>query len=198
MHQIDPDAFVAPGVELYGRIRIARGCSLWPNTVIRAEANDVEIGRLTNLQDFVMVHIGYDHPVRIGAFCSITHHATIHGATVEDACLIGINAVVMDGAVIGRGTIVAPGAVVVEGMEIPPHSIVAGVPAKVIKQRDSERGNRLNAWQYHRNARAFERGEHRAWDGPGYEEWLRWIEAEVAADRDLEAGFDPRLDPGEG
>ena len=198
MHQIDPDAFVASGVQLYGAIRVAQGCSLWPNAVIRAEANEVEIGRLTNLQDFVMVHIGYDHPVRIGAFCSITHHATVHGATIEDACLIGINAVVMDGAVIGRGSIVAPGAVVLEGAEIPPHSIVAGVPAKVIKQRDSERGNRLNAWQYHRNARAFARGEHRAWDGRGYDDWLQWIEAEVAADRDLAPGFDPRLDASRG
>jgi len=195
MQQIDSGAFVAEGVQLYGQIQVANGCSLWPNAVIRAEANSVSIGRFSNLQDFGMVHIGYDHPVEIGAFCSITHHATVHGAVIEDACLVGINAVVMDGAVVGRGSIVAPGAVVLEGTQIPPHSIVAGVPGKVLKQRDSERENRLNAWQYYRNARAYGRGDHRTWDGTEYEDWVRWIEAEVAADRDLELGFDPRVDP---
>ena len=97
---------------------------------------------MTNLQDFVMIHVGYQEPTTIGDFCSITHHATVHGATVEDDCLIGINAVVMNGAVIGRGSIVAPGAVVTEGTIIPPHSIVAGVPARVVKTRDCTRENR--------------------------------------------------------
>ena len=194
MLEIDPSAFVADGVQLYGKIHIAANCSLWPHAVIRAEANHVRIGRFSNLQDFGMVHVGYDHATEIGAFCSVTHHAIVHGATVEDACLIGINAVVMDGAVIGRGSIVAPGAVVVEGKKIPPHSIVAGVPAKVIKQRDSERENRLNAWQYYRNSRAFVRGDHRSWDGDEYRGWVRWITGEVEADRDLDPAFDPRVD----
>jgi carbonic anhydrase/acetyltransferase-like protein (isoleucine patch superfamily) len=194
MQQIDPSAFVAPGVQLYGKIRIEAQCSLWPHAVMRAEANHVALGRLTNLQDFGMIHVGYDDATEVGAFCSITHHATVHGAVVEDACLIGINAVVMDGARIGRGSIVAPGAVVALGKEIPPHSIVAGVPAKVIKQRDCERENRINAWQYYRNARAFERGEHRSWDGDDYRQWRSWISAEVEADRDLAPDFDPRVD----
>lgn len=193
MKSVDPSAFVAPGVQLYGKIEIAAGCSLWPQAVVRAEAQHVSIGRLTNLQDFGMVHIGYDVPTEIGAFCSITHHATVHGATVEDACLIGINAVVMDGARIGRGSIVAPGAVVVEGTQVPPHSIVAGVPAKVRRERDCERENRLNAWQYFRNARAFARGDHRAWSGDEYERWIAWIRAEIEADRDLAPDFDPGL-----
>jgi len=101
--------------------------------------------------------------------------------------------VVMDGAVIGRGSIVAPGAVVLEGAEIPPHSIVAGVPAKVIKQRDSERENRMNAWQYYSNARAYLRGEHRAWEGHAHRVWVDWIRDEIAADRDLAEDFDPRV-----
>ena len=194
MLEIDPSAFIADGVQLYGKIQIAARCSLWPHAVIRAEANHVRIDRLSNLQDFGMVHVGYDHATEIGAFCSVTHHATVHGATIGDACLIGINAVVMDGAVIGRGSIVAPGAVVVEGKEIPAHSIVAGVPGKVIKQRDSERENRLNAWQYYRNSCAFGRGDHRTWDGDEYRGWLRWITSEGEADRDLDLAFDPRLD----
>lgn len=171
MQQIDPSVYVAPSAELYGRIQMGEGSSLWPNCVVRSECQDVRVGRMTNLQDFVMVHVGYDHPTVIGDFCSITHHATIHGAVVEDDCLIGIQATVMDGAVIGRGSIVAPGAVVREGMVVPPESIVAGVPAKVIKQRDSTAENRLNAWHYHRNAQAYKGGEQRAWDGEEYERW---------------------------
>jgi carbonic anhydrase/acetyltransferase-like protein (isoleucine patch superfamily) len=168
MQTIDPTVWIAPSAELYGRITIGADSSLWPKCVIRAEAQEVRIGRHTNLQDFVMIHVGYDAPTVIGDFCSITHHATVHGARVEDACLVGINAVLMDGAVIGRGSIVAPGAVVTEGTIIPAGSIVAGVPAKVIKQRDSTADNRLNAWLYWRNARAYRTGDQRAWDGPDY------------------------------
>ncbi len=140
MQDIDPSAWIAPSAELYGRITIGEGSSLWPQAVIRAECQEVRIGSHTNLQDFVMIHVGYDHPTRIGDFCSITHHATVHGAVIEDDCLIGINAVVMDGAVIGRGSIVAPGAVVTEGTIIPPHSIVGGVPAKVPRRATKPRG----------------------------------------------------------
>jgi carbonic anhydrase/acetyltransferase-like protein (isoleucine patch superfamily) len=119
-----------------------------------------------------MVHVGYEEPAIIGDFCSITHRATIHGATIEDECLIGIHAVVMNRAVIGRGSIVAPGAVVTEGTLIPPHSIVAGVPARVVRSRDASAENRLNALLYQRNARGYRRGDHRAWEGADHERWL--------------------------
>ncbi|MCA9512264.1 MAG: gamma carbonic anhydrase family protein [Myxococcota bacterium] len=188
------DVFLAPGAQLYGAVEIADRGSVWPHAVVRAEANRVAVGRVSNLQDFAMLHVGYEHSTVIGAFCSVTHHATVHGAIVEDACLIGINAVVMDGAVIGRGSIVAPGAVVREGTVVPPHSIVAGVPAKVLKTRDSERENRLNAWQYFRNARAYARGDHRAWEGRAYRGWLEWMRDAIAADRDLAPDFDPRVE----
>jgi carbonic anhydrase/acetyltransferase-like protein (isoleucine patch superfamily) len=164
--------WVAPSAELYGRITIGEGSSVWPQTVIRAECQEVRVGHHTNLQDFVMIHVGYDDPTVIGDFCSITHRAVVHGATIEDDCLVGIGAVIMDRAVIGRGSIVAPGAVVIEGTVIPPGSIVAGVPAKVIKARDSARENRLNAWNYWRNSRAYANGEHRAWDGPEFRRFL--------------------------
>lgn len=181
-----PDSvWIAPGAQLYGAITLAEHVSVWPNAVLRAECQAIAVGPMTNLQDFVMVHVGYDHPTRIGAFCSITHHATIHGATIEDHVLVGIGATIMDGAVIGRGSIVAGGAVVPEGTVFPPHSIVAGVPAKVVKQRDSARANRLNAWLYRRNAEHYRQGLHRAWDGPEYAAWLAAKQAEVEADGDL-------------
>ena len=185
MSSIHESVFLAPQVQLYGEILIGHGSSLWPNAVIRAEAQQVEIGRYTNIQDFVMIHVGFDHPTWIGDFCSITHHTTIHGCRIEDHCLVGINAVIMDGAVIGEGSIVAGGALVTEGSRFPPQSIIAGLPAKKIGQRDSRKANRLNAWQYHRNAQAYRAGEHRSWDGPEYEEWLAQKRTEIERDSDL-------------
>jgi len=183
---IHESVFIAEGAQLYGRIEIGEGSSVWPNVVMRAESQSIRIGRYTNLQDFVMVHIGFDDPTEIGDFCSITHHSTIHGCRIEDHCLVGINAVIMDRAVIGAGSIVAGGAFVTEDSVFPAGSIIAGVPAREIGQRDSARVNRLNAWQYHRNAQAYARGEHRAWDGEEHATWLAEMRAEVETDRDLE------------
>ncbi|HXK21312.1 MAG TPA: gamma carbonic anhydrase family protein, partial [Myxococcota bacterium] len=164
---------------------LAEGVSLWHHVVMRAECQQIRVGRMTNVQDFVMVHVGYDDPTTIGEFCSIAHHATVHGCTIEDHCLVGVGAVVMDGAVVGRGSIVAGGAVVTEGKKFPPGSILAGVPAKVIAARDSARENRLNAWLYHRNACFTRRGDYRAWDGPEFEAWRKAKLAEIESDRDL-------------
>ncbi len=185
MQDFHESVWIARSAEIYGRVTLGPAVSVWPQCVIRAECQEVRVGRMTNLQDFVMIHVGYDDPAVIGAFCSITHRATIHGATVEDHCLVGIGATLMDGAVIGRGSIVAPGAVVTEGKVIPPGSVVAGVPARVIRERDCSRENRRNAWNYHRNALAYARGEHRAWDGPAFQAWAAAKAREVEADGDL-------------
>ncbi|MEM7410516.1 MAG: gamma carbonic anhydrase family protein [Myxococcota bacterium] len=185
LQTIDPSCWIAPTAELTGKITLAADVSVWHNVVMRAECHEIEVGRMSNIQDFVMIHIGYEFPTRIGAFCSITHHATVHGCTIEDHCLVGINAVIMDGAVIGKGSIVAGGAMVPEGREYPPGSIIAGVPAKVIAERDSARANRLNAWQYHYNAERTRNGEQRAWTGPDYRRWLEAKAAEIERDADL-------------
>ncbi len=185
MQSIDPSVWLAPGVQVYGKVAIAEHASLWPHAVIRAEAQSVRIGRYTNLQDFAMVHVGYDASTVIGEFCSITHHATVHGATIGDHCLIGIGATIMDGAVIGKGSIVGGGALVPEGKVFPPGVVIVGIPAKVIAERDSSRENRLNAWLYHRNASFYRRGDHRAWDGPEYRAFLEAKRAEIEDDHDL-------------
>jgi len=150
--EINPDIFIAATAQIFGNVQIGAESSIWPNVVIRAECQHVHVGRYTNLQDFVMIHVGYEHATEIGDFCSIAHHSTIHGCKIEDDCLVGINAVVMDGAVIGRGSIIAGGAMIREDAKFAPGSIVAGVPARQIGERDSARANRRNAWQYHWNA----------------------------------------------
>jgi carbonic anhydrase/acetyltransferase-like protein (isoleucine patch superfamily) len=182
---IHDSAWIAPSAQLYGKIAVGEGSSIWHNVVARAECEEIRIGRMSNVQDFVMIHVGYDFPTAIGDFCSITHHATVHGCTIGDHCLVGIGAVIMEGVVIGAGSIVAGGAVIPEGKSFPPGSIIAGVPARSIAERDSARANRLNAWLYHRNAEAYREGRHRAWDGAEFEAWRDAKRAEVEADRDL-------------
>jgi len=190
MQSIHASAWIAPSAQIFGRVSIGAGSSVWHNAVARAECQEIRIGRCSNVQDFAMIHVGSDHPTLVGDFCSVAHHATIHGCTLEDAVLVGVGAVVMDGAVIGAGSIVAVGAVVPEGTTFPGGSILAGVPAKRIGERESARANRMNAWLYHRNAAAYRRGEHRAWDGPDFEAWRRAKQAEVDADLDLAAALE--------
>ncbi len=176
MASIHPDAWVSEDARIFGDVSLGEGASLWPFSVIRAECHHVHIGRFSNIQDFAMVHIGYSNATEIGDYCSIAHNVTVHGATIEDNCLIGIGAVLMDGAVIQIGSIVATGAVVTEGTNFPPRSVIAGTPAKVIASRNSTAANRLNALKYAQNATAYRQGNHRAWHGQEYEDWLRAAE----------------------
>jgi carbonic anhydrase/acetyltransferase-like protein (isoleucine patch superfamily) len=185
MQAIDPSAWIAPSAQIFGKVAIGAGSSVWHNAVLRAECMEIRIGRMTNLQDFVMIHVGYGDATTIGDFCSIAHHATVHGCTLGDAVLVGVGAVIMDGAVIGAGSIVAGGAVVPEGRRFDPGSVIAGIPAKQIAQRENARANRMNAWLYHRNAQCYREGRHRAWEGEEFEAWRRAKQAEVDADRDL-------------
>ena len=98
---LDNPAFIHESAWLYGKVTIGPGASVWPNVVTRAETYEIRIGARTNIQDFVMIHVGAASPTIVGEDCSITHHATLHGCTIGDRCLIGINATIMDGAKIG-------------------------------------------------------------------------------------------------
>ena len=165
-------AFVHPSVHAYGQVTAHEGSSLWINAAIRAEAAHVAIGRYTNIQDFVMIHTDPGRPVVIGDYCSITHHATIHGSTIGHNVLIGINATVYGGSHIGDNSIVGQHAYVKDGTIVPANSIVVGSPAKVIRMANNWVANRMNALFYHRNALAYASGDHRAWEGPAFEAWL--------------------------
>jgi carbonic anhydrase/acetyltransferase-like protein (isoleucine patch superfamily) len=178
-------AYIDPTARVYGSVEIGQGSSLWPYAVIRAEGFAVRIGRLSNLQDHVMVHIGDRAPTIVGDHCSIGHRAVLHGCTVGDNCLIGIGATVMEGAMIGENSIVAAHSYVANNTAVPPNSIVMGTPARVVRTANSFVGNRVNAMLYHRNALAYVNGNHRAWDGPEYEaevrRWRQDAERECAA-----------------
>ena len=179
---LDAAAYIHPSAAIYGKVRLHEGSSVWCNAVIRSEAAYVEVGAYSNLQDFVMIHTDPGRPVVIGRNCSVTHHATLHGCTIGDDVLIGINATVYGGAVIGSGSIVGQHAYVKDGTIVPPNSIVVGSPAKVIRTFDSRVPNRVNAAFYHRNAFAYARGEHRAWDGPEFDAWMAETIARISAE----------------
>ncbi|MEE2688510.1 MAG: gamma carbonic anhydrase family protein [Pseudomonadota bacterium] len=174
-------AYVDPTARLYGKISLGEGCSLWPYSVIRAEALDVQIGRYVNMQDHSMIHIGYDTGVVIGDYCSITHKATIHGALIGENTLVGINATVMDGAKIGANCIVGGHCLVPEGMQVPDNSVVVGVPAKVVRTENNFISNRRNAMIYHWNAVAFAKGDHRSWGSKAFMAREPQIQAEIEA-----------------
>ena len=161
-------AYVDPSALLFGTVNVGEGASIWPYVVVRAESDAVEIGAHVNLQDHVMVHVGFGSGTSIGAYSSITHRVVLHGCTIGENCLIGIGATIMDRAVIGANCIVAGHTFVREDAVIPPNSIVMGTPGKVVATRNNFVANRLNAWLYHRNALAYARGDHRAWSGDDY------------------------------
>ena len=158
---IADSAWVHDTALLYGKISLGEESSVWPHVVMRSEMYHIEIGARTNIQDFVMVHVGGMTPTIVGDDCSITHHVTLHGCKIGDKCLIGINATIMDGAVIGNNCIVAGHAIVTEGSVFPDNSIIAGSPAKLVKERDSGAANAMNAAFYVQNAKNYAKGVHR-------------------------------------
>lgn len=163
-------AFIHPSALLYGDITIERGATVWPNVVMRAEMYRIVIGANTNIQDFVMIHVGDGADTIVGANCSITHHVTLHGCTIGDNCLIGIGATIMDNCTIGENTIVAGGSFLKERTVIPPNSIVMGTPGKVVRIRNNARANAMNAFMYRKNGEAYSRGEYRAWSSDTFRE----------------------------
>jgi carbonic anhydrase/acetyltransferase-like protein (isoleucine patch superfamily) len=148
--RVDPAAWLAPTATVIGAVTLAAGSSVFYGAVLRADGDRIEIGAGTNLQDNVVVHVDRGRPAVLGAGVSVGHNAVLHGCTVEDDCLIGMNATVLNGAVIGAGSLVAAGTVVLEGTVVPPGSLVAGVPGKVRRElTDEERaGIRRNAETY--------------------------------------------------
>jgi carbonic anhydrase/acetyltransferase-like protein (isoleucine patch superfamily) len=125
--------FVADGAVVIGDVEIGEESSVWFHTVIRGDIHRIRIGRRTNVQDHCTLHVTRNDPLAVGSHVTIGHRAVVHGCTVEDLSLIGIGAVVLDGAVVGRGSVIGAGAVVTPGTVVPPHSLVLGVPGKVVK-----------------------------------------------------------------
>lgn len=141
--EIDPSAFVHDEAIVIGRVRLGARVSVWPTAVIRADSEVVSIGAESNVQDGAVLHADPGFPAIVGERVAIGHRAIVHGATVEDDCLIGMGAIVLNGARVGRGSLIGAGAVCREGMEIPPNSVVLGVPARVARETTEEMRERI-------------------------------------------------------
>lgn len=140
------EAYVAGNATVIGDVHLGRGCSVWYGSVVRGDCAPIRIGDLTNVQDLAVIHADTDVPNDIGAEVTIGHRAVVHGRRVGDRCLIGIGAILLGRSEIGDGCIIAAGAVVKEGAIIPARSLVAGVPAKVMR---AVRPDELEAFVHH-------------------------------------------------
>ncbi len=137
--KIHPSAFLCEGVRIIGNVEIGEDCSVWYNSVIRGDVHFIKIGSGCNIQDMSMLHVTNDkYPLILGENISIAHSVSLHGAVLEDSCLVGIGAIVLDNARIGRNALVAAGALVREGQNVPEGTLVAGVPAKIIRDLSDE------------------------------------------------------------
>ncbi|MFF8021888.1 gamma carbonic anhydrase family protein [Streptomyces sp. NPDC007896] len=148
--RVDPEAFTAPMSVVIGDVTLHAGASVWYGAVLRADFGPIVVGADSNIQDNCTLHVDPGFPITVGERVSVGHNAVLHGATVEDDCLIGMGATVLNGAVIGAGSLVAAQALVPQGMRVPPGSLVAGVPAKVKRPLTEEerQGLTLNGTFY--------------------------------------------------
>ncbi|NEP09473.1 MAG: gamma carbonic anhydrase family protein [Symploca sp. SIO2C1] len=124
-------AFIAPNAVVMGQVLLAAGVSIWYGAVARGDVERIEIGERTNIQDGAILHGDPGKPTILEDHITVGHRAVIHSAYIERGCLIGIGAVVLDGVRVGTGSIVGAGAVVTK--DVPPFSLVAGVPAKQLR-----------------------------------------------------------------
>jgi carbonic anhydrase/acetyltransferase-like protein (isoleucine patch superfamily) len=136
--RIHPSVFLAEGVMVIGDVEIGEKSSVWFNTVLRGDINAIRIGDRANIQDLCAFHVTNRNEVQIGSDVTIGHGAIVHGATVEDSCLIGMGATLLDGVRVGAHSLVAAGSLVREGFEIPEGMLVAGVPATVKRSLTKE------------------------------------------------------------
>lgn len=137
---IHDSAFVHPAAFVYGDVTLGPRVSVWPTAVIRGDTAPIVVGEDSNIQDGTILHVDPGVPCVIGARVAVGHRAIIHGATVEDDCLIAMGAILLNHVHVGAGSIVGAGALCPEGMKIPPGSLVVGLPGKVVRDvTDAER-----------------------------------------------------------
>jgi carbonic anhydrase/acetyltransferase-like protein (isoleucine patch superfamily) len=144
------DTWTAPGAFLIGDVSLGAEASVWYGAVLRGDGDSIRIGARSNIQDNAVVHTDPGFPVTVGTGVSVGHGAVLHGCTVGDDVLVGMNATVLNGARIGAGSLIAAGALITENADIPPGSLVAGVPGKVRRElTDDELAHvRANAQSY--------------------------------------------------
>ena len=158
--QLGTGAWVADSAEVIGDVRLGDNASIWFGAVLRGDNETMTIGRNSNVQDMSTLHSDPGSPLTIGENVTIGHQVMLHGCTIGDNSLIGIQAVVLNNAKIGRNSIVGAGSVVTEGKEFPDNSLIIGSPAKLVRTLDDAAAAKLrqSAEHYVENAHRFAKG----------------------------------------
>ena len=157
--QVGEGHFIAPNAAVIGDVTLHENSSFWFSCVLRGDAERLEIGAGSNIQDGTVIHADPGFPTIVGENVTVGHNAMLHGCNIGDGSLVGINAVVLNGAKVGKGCLIGANALVTEGMEIPDGSLVLGSPAKIKAQLSAEQqlGLMHNADHYVGNAQRFMR-----------------------------------------
>ena len=157
--QTHPDSWAAPNATLVGKVRLEEGASVWFNAVLRGDNELILIGKHSNVQDGTVMHTDMGYPLTLGTGVTIGHNAMLHGCTVGDYSLIGINAVILNGAKIGKHCIIGANSLIGEGKVIPDGSLVVGSPGKVVRDLTDEQKKLLEASAAHyvQNAKRYAR-----------------------------------------
>ena len=156
--ETDGDNFyIAETAIVLGKVKLCTDASVWFGAVLRGDTELITIGEGSNVQDGAVIHTDIGFPVDIGKDVTVGHQAMLHGCTIGDGSLIGINAVVLNGAKIGSGCLIASNALVTEGMEVPDGSLVMGSPGKIKGSLDDDKRNGLllSAQHYVQNYKRF-------------------------------------------
>ena len=159
-HSVETDGdnfYIAETAIVLGKVKLCTDASVWFGAVLRGDTELVTIGEGSNVQDGAVIHTDIGFPVDIGKDVTVGHQAMLHGCTIGDGSLIGINAVVLNGAKIGSGCLIASNALVTEGMEVPDGSLVMGSPGKIKGSLDDDKRNGLllSAQHYVQNYKRF-------------------------------------------
>jgi carbonic anhydrase/acetyltransferase-like protein (isoleucine patch superfamily) len=155
--QLDATAFVADSATLIGKVTLEANASVWFGATLRGDNERITIGENSNVQESSVLHTDMGYPLSIGKNVTVGHQAMLHGCTIGDGALIGIQAVILNGARIGRGCLVGAGALVTEGKEFPDNMLIIGSPAKAVRQLTEEDVARLqgSAASYVQRAQLF-------------------------------------------
>ena len=135
---VHESVFVAPGANVIGSVVLSENTSVWFGATIRGDNDTISIGRNSNVQEGAVLHTDPGIPLTVGENVTIGHQAMLHGCTIGDGSLIGIQAVILNGAVIGKGCLVGAGAVITEGKVFPDRSLIIGAPARVARVLSDE------------------------------------------------------------
>ncbi|RYF66654.1 MAG: gamma carbonic anhydrase family protein [Comamonadaceae bacterium] len=158
--QLGSGVYIADSAQVMGNVILGENASVWFGAVLRGDTETLTIGRNSNVQDLSVLHADVGCPLTLGDNVTVGHQVMLHGCTVGDNSLIGIQAVILNNAKIGRNSIVGAGSVVTEGKEFPDNSLIIGSPAKVVRTLDDAAAAKLrqSAEHYVDNGRRFAAG----------------------------------------